>query len=153
MTKTQIDVRELPSQKGRVLGPGPWHEIDQERVNLFADATGDHQWIHVDVEQAASGPFGSTIAHGYLTLSMLPMLQGELWEFVGASMGVNYGMDKVRFPAPVPVGSKIRLTVEVQDIEERPDGSYLLRNQATIESDGNERPVCVAQTLAILRPA
>lgn len=153
MNRTQIDVRELSAQKGRVLGPGPWHEIDQERVNLFADATGDHQWIHIDQEKAAVGPFGGTIAHGYLTLSMLPRLQNELWELVGSSMGVNYGMDKVRFPAPVPVGSKVRLTVEVQDVEERPDGSYLLRNKATIECDGGDRPVCVAQTLAILRPA
>jgi acyl dehydratase len=151
--RIQIDVRDLPAQKGRTLGPGPWHEIDQNRVNLFAEATGDHQWIHVDVEQAATGPFGGTIAHGYLTLSMLPMLQGELWEFVGASMGVNYGMDKVRFPAPVPIGVRVRLSVEVLDVEERPDGSYLLRNQATIVRENGDRPVCVAQTLAILRPA
>jgi len=149
----EVDVRDLPSQAGRVLGPGPWHEVEQARVDMFAEATGDDQWIHVDVEKAATSPFGGTIAHGYLTLSMLPMLQRELWQFVGVSMGVNYGVDKVRFPTPLPVGSRIRLMIEVLGVDERPDGSFMLRNQATIQAEGSDRPVCVAHTLAVLRPA
>jgi acyl dehydratase len=150
---TEIDVRDLAGAAGRELGPGPWHEVTQQQVDLFAEATGDDQWIHVDTERAAAGPFGGTVAHGYLTLSLLPVMQRELWRFTGAAMGVNYGLDKVRFPSPVRVGSRVRLRLQVQSVDERPDGSMLLHNQATIEVEGSGRPACVALTLALVVPA
>jgi acyl dehydratase len=150
---TEIDVRDLTSAIGRELGPGPWHEVTQAQVDLFAEATGDDQWIHIDPVRAADGPFGTTIAHGYLTLSLLPMLQRELWTFVGAAMGVNYGLDKLRFPSPVKVGARVRLSVKVLDVEERPDGSRLIKNQATIEVEGSAKPACIAHTLALVVPS
>jgi acyl dehydratase len=150
---TEIDVHDLPAAVGRELGPGPWHEVTQEQVNLFAQATGDDQWIHVDPERAAAGPFGTTIAHGYLTLSLLPALQRELWTFVGAAMGVNYGLDKLRFPSPVKVGARVRLRVRVLEVDQRSDGSLLLKNEATIEVEGSDRPGCVAHTLSLVVPA
>ena len=150
---TEIDVRDLPAAVGRELGPGPWHEVTQAQVDQFAEATGDDQWIHLDPVRAAAGPFGGTIAHGYLTLSLLPMLQRELWTFVGAAMGVNYGLDKVRFPTAVRVGSRVRLRVKVLGVDERPDGSRLLRNEAVIELEDSDRPACVAQTLSLVVPA
>ncbi|MGZ4633389.1 MAG: MaoC family dehydratase [Actinomycetes bacterium] len=150
---TEIDVRDLPTAAGRELGPGPWHEVTQQQVDLFAEATGDDQWIHVDPERAAAGPFGTTIAHGYLTLSLLPLLQRELWTFTGAAMGVNYGLDKLRFPSPVKVGARVRLRVKVLDVEQRPDGSLLLKNEATVEVEGSDRPGCVAHTLSLVVPA
>lgn len=152
MNAAQIDVRELPAAIGRAIGPGPWHEITQTQVDLFATATGDDQWIHVDVERAAQGPYGGTIAHGYLTLALLPMLQRELWTFVGMAMGVNYGLEKVRFPSPVKVGSRVRLRLTVLGVDERADGSMLLKNEATLEVHGQGRPACVAQTLALVVP-
>lgn len=148
-----IDVRDLPGIAGRELGPGPWHQVTQAQVDLFAEATGDDQWIHTDPGRAARGPFGGTVAHGYLTLSLLPLLQRELWTFVGASMGVNYGLDKVRFPAAVKVGNRIRLKVRVMSVDERPDGSRLLHNEATIELEDSPRPACVAHTLSLVVPA
>lgn len=152
---TEIDVRDLPGAVGRELGPGPWHEVTQDRVDLFADATDDHQWIHVDPARSATGPFGATVAHGYLTLSLLPALQRELWTFVGAAMAVNYGLDKLRFPAPVRVGSSVRLRVRVRvlDVERRPDGSLMVKNEATVEVEGSDRPACVAHTLALIVPS
>ncbi len=150
---TEIDVRDLPGAVSRELGPGPWHEVTQDRVDLFADATDDHQWIHVDPERAAAGPFGATVAHGYLTLSLLPALQRELWTFVGVAMAVNYGLDKLRFPAPVRVGSRVRLRVRVLAVEQRPDGSLMVRNEATVEVEGSDRPACVAHTLALIVPS
>jgi acyl dehydratase len=109
-------VDELKSLVGEHLGYSDWMEITQERVNQFADATGDHQWIHVDVERAKEGPFGGPIAHGYLTLSLGPVLQTEVFRLEGFSMGVNYGANKIRFPAPVPVGSKLRLGVKLLSV-------------------------------------
>jgi acyl dehydratase len=150
---TEIDVRDLSSAIGRELGPGSWHEVTQAQVDLFAEATGDDQWIHIDPVRAAAGPFGTTIAHGYLTLSLLPLLQRELWTFVGAAMGVNYGLDKLRFPSPVKVGARVRLRVKVLAVDERPDGSRLIKNEATIEVEGSDRPACVAHTLALVVPS
>jgi acyl dehydratase len=147
-----LELSDLRNQVGRLLGPGPWHEVDQDRVDLFADATGDHQWIHVDPERAAGTAFGGTIAHGYLTLSLLPLMQAELRTFGGAAMTVNYGLDKVRFPAPVAVGSRIRLTLKLLGTDERHDGSTILHTEATIESDTSERPACIAHTLTLLKP-
>jgi len=150
---TEIHVQDLPSATGRELGPGPWHTVTQSQVDQFAESTGDDQWIHTDPVRAADGPFGGTIAHGYLTLSLLPMMQRELWTFVGAAMGVNYGLEKVRFPSPVRVGSLVRLRVKVLGVDQRPDGSLMLRGEATIEIDGSDRPACVAQTLSLVVPA
>ena len=147
-----LDFAELSEHTGQVIGPGPWHLVEQERVDRFAEATGDHQWIHVDPQRASSSPFGGTIAHGYLTLSMLPMLQAELRRFSGISMAVNYGLDSLRFPAPVRVGSRVRLTLTVTGVEPRKDGSALLGSRAEVEIEDTDRPACVAETLTILRP-
>lgn len=147
----QVDVAELGSVAGRVFGPGPWLEVTQERVDLFAQATGDDQWIHVDPARAADGPFGGTVAHGYLSLSLLPVLTRDLWQWVGASMVVNYGLDKLRFPAPVKVGARVRLAVKVDSVDVRDDGSFLLHNTATLEIEGSDRPGVVASTLALVR--
>jgi acyl dehydratase len=148
----EVPVAELPSFVGREIGPGEWHEITQERVNQFAEATGDHQWIHVDVEKAAEGPFGGTIAHGYLTLSLIPMLSWELWTYTGAAMGVNYGSDKVRFLTPVRVGARVRLRATVLAVDARPDGSLLVKNEVTVDVEGSDKPALVAQTLALVVP-
>lgn len=153
MSVTQdIHVGHLPELAGSELGPGPWHEVTQVMVDLFAEATGDDQWIHVEPDRAATGPFGGTVAHGYLTLALLPALQRQLWTFVGMRMGVNYGLEKVRFPAPVKVGSRVRLRVRVLGVDARPDGSMLMRNEATVEIEDGVRPACVAQTLALVVP-
>ncbi|HEX6763238.1 MAG TPA: MaoC family dehydratase [Gaiellaceae bacterium] len=128
-----------------VFGPSSWIEITQERIDGFADATGDHQWIHVDPERAKAGPFGSTIAHGYLTLSLLPVASDEVIPKTG-SMGINYGVNRVRFPAPVPVGSRVRVTFEVKEVEEISGGRQTTM-LATVEREGGEKPVCVAETV------
>jgi acyl dehydratase len=148
----EVPVADLPSFVGREIGPGEWHDITQDRVDTFAEATGDHQWIHVDVARAQEGPFGGTIAHGYLTLSLVPMLSWELWTYTGAAMGVNYGSDKVRFLTPVKVGSRVRLRATVQSVDPRPDGSLLVRNEVTVEIEGSDKPALVAQTLSLVVP-
>ena len=125
-----------------------WTEVTQERVNTFADATSDHQWIHVDPARAAAGPFGGTIAHGYLTLAMVIPLFAELLEVTGISMTINYGLNKVRFPAPVPVGAKIRLAAVIADAGPVGDGSAVqLAADLTVEVDGGTKPACVAQAI------
>jgi acyl dehydratase len=138
---------ELRAAVGEQLGWTEWREIDQKRIDLFAEATGDHQWIHVDPEKAALGPFGTTIAHGYLTLSLIPSLTPQLLLVEGVKMGVNYGVNKVRFPAPVPVGSRLRATAEVADVTEVGGGIQLV-TKVTIEREGGDKPVCVAETVA-----
>ena len=145
MSTTTTTIAELPSLKGQELGTSDWIEVTQERVNTFADATGDHQWIHVDVERAkAESPFGGPIAHGYLTLSLLVPLVSQTYTISDAKMGVNYGLNKVRFPAPVPVGSKVRARVTLKDVEEVAGG---LQNTfaVTIEREGGDKPVCIAE--------
>ena len=133
---------------GADLGRTGWTEVTQERVNTFADATGDHQWIHVDAAWAAAGPFGGTIAHGYLTLSMVIPLFAELLEVTGTSMGINYGLNKVRFPAPVRVGTKIRLAAVIAAVEPLCDGGAVqLTADFTVEVDGGAKPACVAQAI------
>jgi acyl dehydratase len=129
---------------GRDLGASSWVEVTQERVNLFADATGDHQWIHVDPVRSAEGPFSGPIAHGYLTLSLIVPMFTELLEFPGATMTVNYGLNKVRFPTPVPVGSRIRLAARVAAVSDIPGGAEIVLN-AVIERDGSIKPACVAE--------
>ncbi|WP_424215634.1 MaoC family dehydratase [Streptomyces sp. BI20] len=138
---------ELRAGIGDTLGPGEWLEVDQKRIDLFADATGDHQWIHVDPERAATGPFGSTIAHGYLTLALLPSLVPRIMRVEGMRMGVNYGVDKVRFPAPVPVGSRVRAVAEITEVTEV-GGGVQVAATVTVEREGGEKPVCVARTLS-----
>lgn len=128
---------------GEVLGHSPWRQITQEQINLFAEATGDHQWIHVDIERAKDGPFGTTVAHGYLTLSLVPILVPEIIELRGFSMGVNYGCEKVRFPAPLPVGSRIRASLVADDVTEV-GGGIQLTFTMTFEIEGAAKPACVA---------
>ena len=132
---------------GKELGPTEWFEVDQERIDRFAEATDDPQWIHVDPVRAAEGPFGTTIAHGYLTLSLLVPLMGQTLQLTGYRMGINYGVNKVRFPAPLPSGSRIRATFQVQSVEEVPGGeqSVVL---ATVEREGGDKPVCVAELVS-----
>jgi len=137
---------ELPALIGRELGPSPWIEVSQERIDTFADATGDHQWIHVDPARAAAGPFGGTIAHGMLTLSLLIPLWSELLDVREVRTKVNYGLGKVRFPAPVPAGAKIRLHATVAAVDEIPGGVQLTVD-AVVEADGASKPVCVAQPI------
>ena len=145
MTSTTTTLAELPSFVGQELGTSDWIEVTQERVNLFADATGDHQWIHVDVERAnRESPFGGPIAHGYLTLSLLIPMWSQVLVVTDVAMAVNYGLNKVRFPAPVPSGSKLRLTATVADVEEI-TGGYQLTVSALIEREGGEKPVCIAE--------
>jgi acyl dehydratase len=137
---------ELRAATGERLGYSDWLEIDQRRIDLFAEATGDHQWIHVDPRQAASGPFGTTIAHGYLTLSLLPVLTPQIMLVDGITMAINYGTDKVRFPAPVPVGSRLRATGVVSEVKEA-GGGLQVTLVVTVEREGQEKPVCVAESV------
>ncbi|RKE11563.1 MaoC family dehydratase [Catellatospora citrea] len=137
---------DLTAAVGQSIGPGPWHPVEQARVDTFADATGDHQWIHTDPARAAAGPFGGTIAHGYLTLSLLPLLVRDLYRFEGARMVVNYGLNKVRFPAPVPVGASVRLSASLVSVEEVAGGVQVTARM-TIETDRADKPCCVAETV------
>ena len=142
---TTTTIAELPSLKGQELGTSDWYEVTQEAVNLFADATGDHQWIHVDVERAKKeSPFGGPIAHGYLTLSLLVPLVAQTYTITDVKMGVNYGLNKVRFPAPVPVGSKVRARVTLKDVEEV-TGGLQSTVAVTVEREGGDKPVCIAE--------
>jgi len=144
---TQIDgIDGLKANVGQHLGYSEWHEVTQEQVNLFADATGDHQWIHVDVERAKAGPFGGPIAHGYLTLSLTPALLAEVFAVKGVSMGINYGVNKLRFPSPVPVGSKVRAGVVLASVEDT-SGSVQVTMTVTYETEGATKPACVAEIL------
>jgi acyl dehydratase len=132
---------------GTTLGPTEWLEVTQEQVNTFADATGDHQWIHTDPVRAADGPFGGTIAHGYLTVSLIIPLWTALLEIEDLGMGVNYGLNKVRFPSPVPVGGKIRLTAHIGSVDELSEDSVQLTVDFTMELAGSEKPAVAAQAL------
>ena len=140
---------EIRAAEGSVLGTSDWVTITQDTINAFADATGDHQWIHVDRERAAAGPFGGTIAHGYLTLSLVIPLLNELVDVKGVSMGINYGLNKVRFPAPVPVGSKVRLAAQLGAIEDAGVNAVQAVIDCTVEVEGGGKPACAAQ--AVLR--
>ncbi|MFF4171532.1 MaoC family dehydratase [Streptomyces sp. NPDC001744] len=138
---------ELRAGVGERLGYSDWLEVDQKRIDLFAEATGDHQWIHVDPERAAAGPFGTTIAHGYLTLSLLPVLVPQVLVVENVRMGVNYGTGKVRFPAPVPVGSRLRATAVLTEVEEVAGGVQVTA-VVTVEREGSGKPVCVAESIS-----
>ena len=134
---------------GEHLGYSGWHQITQREIDLFAEATGDHQWIHVHAEKAARGPYGKTIAHGYLTLSLVPILVQQIYRVTGLSMQVNYGVDKLRFPAPVPVDSRIRAGAELIKVE-RHDKGARATVRVTVEVEGSDRPACVVDTIAAM---
>jgi len=143
---TSVKADALPTLAGKELGTSAWHEITQEQVTQFADATGDHQWIHVDPERAKSGPFGGPVAHGYLTLSMATALLDDVLHVDGVAQVVNYGVGKVRFPAPVPVGSRVRLRALCTGVDQV-SGGYQMALGLTFERDGQPKPVCVAEIL------
>jgi acyl dehydratase len=142
---------EIEAAAGQQIGTSDWVEITQERVNQFADATGDHQWIHVDEEKAQAGPFGGTIAHGYLTLSLLPWLGSLVFTLQTPGAKLNYGLNKVRFPNPVPVGSRVRVNVTIKSVTEAPAGKQLTVGHV-IEIEGQDKPACVAETVVLLLP-
>jgi acyl dehydratase len=131
---------------GDTFGPSSWIDVPQSKIDAFAEATGDHQWIHVDPDRAKDGPFGSTIAHGYLTLSLIPIASYEIVPRPEGGMGINYGLNRVRFPAPVPVDSRVRVSFEVVEVEEIKGGSQTTMS-ATVEREGGEKPVCIAEVV------
>jgi acyl dehydratase len=141
---TVLGLDELPASVGKHLGYSDWHLVDQDQIDAFADATGDHQWIHVDAERAKAGPFGTTIAHGYFTLALVPVLLGQVLRVQKVSLVVNYGLNKVRFPAPVPSGSRIRMGAELTGVEEIKGGTQATVT-GTFEIEGGDKPACVAE--------
>lgn len=143
-----IAYADLVDSLGARFGPTPWSMVTQPQIDAFADVTHDHQWIHVDEQRASEGPFGTTIAHGYLTLSLVPFFLGQLLEVTGISMAVNYGLGKVRFPAAVPVGSSLQASAEVVDVDPQ-DGSVRLTLRVSIGCDLVDRPVCVADVVIL----
>lgn len=145
------DISEIEGAVGAALGPGPWMTIDQDRIDMFAEATGDHQWIHVDPDRSAVGPFGRTIAHGYLTLSLVPLLMNDILEVTGRSSGVNYGVDKVRFVTPVPEGARIRMSGSILEATPRA-GGLQYRLGLTIELENAEKPAMVGEFIALVFP-
>ena len=139
-------IDDLKSRVGQHIGESEWHHITQEQVTAFADATGAHQWIHIDVERAKAGPFGGPIAHGYLTLSLAPMMMAEAFQVSGFAMGVNYGCNKVRFPSPVPVGSNLQLSAKLLDVSDIAGGvQYTV--EMTFTCEGAEKPSCGAEAI------
>ncbi len=144
-------IGELEQAVGTHLGYSEWHTVTQEQIDTFAAGTGDHQWIHVDPARAADGPFGTTIAHGYLTLSLVSMLVWEIYQVQGLTMGINYGANKLRFPAPVPVGSRLRAGVELVSVTPGRNG-YQVLSHVTVERKGGDKPVCVVETVALMVP-
>ena len=145
--------QELKGAVGRHLGHSDWLEITQERIDQFAQATGDHQWIHVDPERAKLGPFGKTIAHGYLTQSLVNLFLPQIVQVRGIAMGINYGADRLRFPAPVPVGAKVRAGAELLEVEETRDGAVQAKLRVTVEIEGSDKPGCVIDTISRYYPA
>lgn len=147
----EIALADLPNYAGQEVGVSDWLEITQDRVNRFADATGDHQWIHVDVERATK-ELGGTIAHGYLVLALIPMLARNIVSYVGLGRGLNYGINKVRFTNPVPTGGRIRMRMTVKSISQRA-GAYHMINECSIEVENESRPACVAEVVSLLYPS
>ncbi|MEU7810933.1 MaoC family dehydratase [Pseudonocardia sp. NPDC049154] len=141
------DLDEIRALVGEKLGTSEWLTVEQSHIDLFADATADHQWIHVDADRAAEGPFGTTIAHGFLTLSLLPVLAASAYHIEKKRMGINYGLNKVRFTAPVPVGSRVRAAAELVAAEDTKDGGVQLATAFVVELEGSERPAVVAEWL------
>jgi len=149
--KRYARLQDLAAQVGQPIGASGWLVVDQARVDAFARATDDHQWLHTDAERAAVGPFGTTVAHGFLTLSLLPALMAQAYAVDGVLLRLNYGLDKVRFPAPVPVDSRLRARFVLAAFDPLPDGGAQLRIEATVEREGGAKPVCVAQMLTRLQ--
>jgi acyl dehydratase len=147
--KTFQTLKELAACVGQTVAVSPWTEITQEQVNMFAEATGDHQWIHIDVERAKAGPFGAPIAHGFLTLSLIPKLSQSAIEIKDVRMGVNYGLNKVRFTSPVPVGSKVRGHMKLLDAVAIDGNGMQFTWEMKIEREGSEKPSCIAESLAL----
>ena len=146
----EVNFKDLPNYAGQEIGVSDWLLIDQDRVNMFADATGDHQWIHVDVERAKATPFlGGTIAHGYLTLSLIPFLSAGMLKVNGVTHGINYGCDRVRFITMVHVGKRVRLRQKLIGAEPK-SGGMQVKNECTIEIEGEAKPACVAETISVL---
>jgi acyl dehydratase len=151
MTTTVNGIEELKGLVGQTIGPSDWREVTQELIDQFAEVSGDDQWIHVDTERAKTeSPFGTTVAHGNLTLSMIDGFRSGLMESSGFKMGVNYGWNKVRFPAPVPAGSRIRASIETLSVDELGGGWYQIAQKWTVEVEGNEKPACVAESVGRL---
>ena len=146
--RTFSSAAELLGAVGESIGPGEPYLVDQARIQAFADATDDHQWIHLDEERAAAGPFGTRIAHGFLTLSLLPVLMGGLYRLEGVTMGVNYGLNKVRFPAPLPSGSSVRASAVIADVTAVTDDILQVVMTVTIAADGANKPCCVAESVS-----
>ena len=148
-----VDVNELENIKGQDLGHSDWMAIEQDRINQFADATGDHQWIHLDVEKAAKElPTKSTIAHGFLSLSLIVPLAAQVWSITGAKMMINYGLNKVRFINMVPVGSKVRLGVKISEVNKLDNGGTQVISETTLEIDGQDKPAYVAESIMVAFP-
>ena len=145
--RTLASLAELPALVGQEVAVSDWVTVTQQQIDLFAEATGDHQWIHVDPERAKAGPFGATIAHGYLTLSLIPKLFENAIEIRGTSMGVNYGLNRVRFPAPVPAGSRLRSRIKLLECQPLPQDGMQIVWQVTVEREGSDKPVCVAESV------
>jgi len=141
---TTMTLAELEQASERDLGTSPWHIIDQDRINLFADATDDHQWIHVDPERAAKGPFGATVAHGYLTMALLPLMLSEIMSLSDSQMGINYGTEKIRFTSPVPVNSRVRVHARLRGAERR-GSNVVYRVGAEVEIEGKDKPALVGE--------
>jgi acyl dehydratase len=151
MTTTVNGIEELKGLVGKTIGPSEWRQVTQDLIDQFAEVSGDDQWIHVDTERAKTeSPFGTTVAHGNLTLSMIDGFRSGLIEASGFKMGVNYGWNKVRFPAPVPAGSRIRASIETLSVDEIDDGWYQVVRKWTVEVEGNEKPACVSESVGRL---
>jgi acyl dehydratase len=140
-------IEELRGRVGEELGVSEWHEVTQEKIDAFAEVTGDDQWIHIDPERAKETPFGGTIAHGYYTLSLAPRFSYDLFRLEGVAFGLNYGLNKVRFPAPMPVGDRVRMRMELQSVDDIPGGAQITM-KLTFERAGGDKPVCVAESLS-----
>ena len=152
MTRVFDSLDDFTAAAGEELGTSDWVTVTQEQINTFADATGDHQWIHVDPERAADGPFGTTIAHGYLTLSLLPVFASQIYEVKGLAMGVNYGANKVRFPNPVPVDSRLRATATLKETSQIPIGTQAVIS-FVVEREGADKPAVVAEVVYVMASA
>jgi acyl dehydratase len=150
MIKGNISLEDFKSSAGKELEPSDWLLIDQQRINCFADATNDHQFIHVDAEKAAASPFGSTIAHGFLSLSLLSHLMGQTMLVPeGTVMGINYGSDKVRYLQPVKVNSRVRARAKIEEVSERPGGQFLVKTSVVVEIENDQRPALIAELLSL----
>jgi acyl dehydratase len=144
---TLIGLDEVKAYAGKELGVSNWQDVTQEKIDKFAEVTGDDQWIHVDPERAKESPFGGTIAHGYYTLSLAPRFSYDMFKFEGFAFGVNYGLNRVRFPAPMPVGGRVRMRAKLLSVEDIPGGAQIA-TELTFEREGGDKPVCVAEALS-----